>query len=130
MDRKGNVLLEQRTTIILQYKKKSTVSGERYDKKLRDNEIRIIQFLIQFLKDEIHSRYRFDWSIKTKRKTTKQKLWLHLISDGFLLFFPIFFHFLFSFQVPTFDKTADYFICFNFMENLFTVHILQNQLFF
>lgn len=29
MDRKGNVLLEQRTTIILQYKKKSTVSGER-----------------------------------------------------------------------------------------------------
>ena len=59
MDRKGNVLLEQRTTIILQYKKKSTVSGERYDKKLRDNEIRI-QFLIQFLKDEIHSRYRFD----------------------------------------------------------------------
>lgn len=64
MDRKGNVLLEQRTTIILQYKKKSTVSGERYDrkkrKKLRDNEIRIIQFLIQFLKDEIHSRYRFD----------------------------------------------------------------------
>lgn len=59
MDRKGNVLLEQRTTIILQYKKKSTVSGERYDKKLRGNEIRI-QFLIQFLKDEIHSRYRFD----------------------------------------------------------------------
>lgn len=59
MDRKGNVLLEQRTTIILQYKKKSTASGERYDKKLRDNEIRI-QFLIQFLKDEIHSRYRFD----------------------------------------------------------------------
>lgn len=60
MDRKGNVLLEQRTTIILQFKKKSTVSGERYDKKLRDNEIRIIQFLIQFLKDETHSRYRFD----------------------------------------------------------------------
>lgn len=60
MDRKGNVLLEQRTTIILQYKKKSTVSAERYDKKLRDNEIRIIQFLIQFLKDETHSRYRFD----------------------------------------------------------------------
>ena len=54
MDRKGNVLLEQRTTIILQYKKKYTVSGKRYDKKLRDNEIRIIQFLIQFLKDEIH----------------------------------------------------------------------------
>lgn len=81
MDRKGNVLLEQRTTIILQYKKKSTVSGERYDKKLRDNEIRIIQFLIQFLKDEIHSRYRFDWCIKTKRKTTKQKLWLHLMSE-------------------------------------------------
>ena len=60
MDRKGNVLLEQRTTIILHYKKKSTVSGERYDKKSRDNEIRIIQFLIQFLKDETHSRYRFD----------------------------------------------------------------------
>ena len=59
MDRKGNVLLEQRTTIILQYKKKSTVSGERYDKKLRGNKIRI-QFLIQFLKDETHSRYRFD----------------------------------------------------------------------
>ena len=77
MDRKGNILLEQRTTVILQYKKKSTVSGERYDKKLRDNEIRIIQFL----KDETHSRYRFDWCIKTKRKTTKQKLWLHLISE-------------------------------------------------
>lgn len=60
MDRKGNVLLEQRTTIIQQYEKKSTVSGERYDKKLRDDEIRIIQFLIQFLKDEIQSRYRFD----------------------------------------------------------------------
>ena len=74
MDRKGNVLLEQRTTIILQFKKKSTVSGERYDKKLRDNEIRIIQFLIQFLKDKIHSRYRFDWCVKNKTENHEVKV--------------------------------------------------------